>query len=130
MGGTTDNTESSEPMLQIWRNTEGTSYSKINSSQLSYSTLKHNVAEYNLNSPLEFQEGDILGLYQSNTQNSELILYFQEYDGPANYEEGLNPISTVTISGSPDSYHYPLVTVEISTGKILLHLINDCMYKG
>ena len=104
--------------LQIWRNTEGTSYSKINCfSPLSHSTLNGNVAEYNLSAPLEFKEGDILGLYQPQRQKSALILYFQEYDGPANYEEGPNPRSSVSLSGSPESYHYPLVTVEISIGK-------------
>ena len=120
MGGTTGNTESSEPELQIWRrNTEGTSYSKINFSLPSYSTQNGNIAEYNLSTPLEFQEGDILGLYQPLTQFSALVVYFQEFDGPGNYEEGSNPSSTVTLSGSPDSYHYPLVTVEISTGKLV-----------
>ena len=42
-------------------------------------------------------------------------MYFQERDGPANYQEGNNPRSTVTL-GNIDDYDYPLVTVEISTG--------------
>ena len=120
VGGTTKSAQK-QAELQIWRNTGGTSYSKINSSPLSHSTLIGNVAEYSLSTPLEFQEGDILGLHQPNTQNSELVVYFQEFDGPGNiYEEGPNPSSTITLSSSPDSYNYPLVTVEISIGKIIL----------
>ena len=108
-----------KPELQIWRNTEGTSYSKAKFSQLSNNTLHGSIAEYNLNTPLKFQERDILGIYQPPKQSSafNLVVYFQEFDGPANYVEGNSPSSTVTLS-SPDSYHYPLVTVEISTGTI------------
>ena len=115
MGGTTDNTESLEPELQIWRNTGGTSYTKANFSLLPFSTLVSNVAEYTLSTPLEFQEGDILGVYQPRRQDSAVVVYFQQRDGPANYEEGSDSLSTVTL-GNPDSYDYLLVTVEISTG--------------
>ena len=115
MGGTTDNTESLEPELQIWQNTGGTSYTKAGFSLLPFSTLVSNVAEYNLSTPLEFQEGDILGVYQPRRQDSALVVYFQQRDGPANYEDGSNSLSTVTL-GNIDEYDYPLVTVEISTG--------------
>ena len=116
VGGTTDNTQLSlEPELQIWRNTGGTSYTKANFSLLPFSTLVSNVAEYTLSTPLEFQEGDILGVYQPRRQDSALVVYFQLRDGPANYEEGCNPLSTVTL-GIIDEYDYPLVTVEINTG--------------
>ena len=115
VGGTSDNTESLEPELQIWRNTGGTSYTKANFSLLPFSTLVSNVAEYTLSTPLEFQEGDILGVYQPRRLDSALVVYFQLRDGPANFEEGSNSLSTV-ILGNPDSYDYPLVTVEISTG--------------
>ena len=125
VGGTTDNSESIQPELQIWRNTGGTSYTKTNFSLLPFSALVNNVAEYTLTTPLEFQEGDILGLYQPRRQNSTLVVYFQEHNGPAGYEEGSSSLSTVTL-GNVDDYDYPLVTVEISTGKhtcIILILI-------
>ena len=116
VGGTTDSMKSMQPELQIWRNTGGTSYTKANFSLLPFSTLVNNVAEYTLSTPLEFQEGDILGVYQPQSQVSALVVYYQERDGPVNYQEGNNPLSTVTL-GSPDNrYDYPLVTVEISTG--------------
>ena len=115
VGGTTDNTESLQPELQIWRNTGGTSYTKANFSELPFSTLVNNVAEYTLSTPLEFQEGDTLGLFQPRRQDSTLVVYFQQRDGPAGYDEGSSSLSTVTL-GNIDDYDYPLVTVEISTG--------------
>ena len=131
VGGTTDNTESLEPELQIWRNTGGTSYTKANFSLLPFSTLVSNVAEYTLSTPLEFQEGNILGVYQPQRRDSATVVYYQERDGPVNYEEGIDPLSTVTLVGNPDSYDYPLVTVEISTGtyqNIFVYYVNICMH--
>ena len=104
------------PELQIWRNTGGTSYTKANYSQLPSNTLTGTVAEYNLSTPLEFQEGDILGMYQPHRQNSSIVVYYQERDGPVNYREGSSAQSTVTLGRSDNRYDYPLVTVEISTG--------------
>ena len=117
VGGTTDNTESLQPELQIWRNNGGTSYTKANFSLLPFSALVNNVAEYTLTTPLEFQEGDILGVYQPRRQDSALVVYYQERDGPVNYEGlGITALSTVTLDTPHDQYDYPLVTVEISTG--------------
>ena len=104
--------------LQIWRNTGGTSFTKANFSILSSSTpVSNNIVEYTLNTPLEFQVGDILGVYQS--QDSALVVYYQEHDGPVNYEEGNSARSTVTLGSPGNQYDYPLVTVEISTGKVM-----------
>ena len=110
----------SQPELQIWRNTGGNSYTKAGFSLLPFSTLVSNVAEYTLSTPLEFQEGDILGVYQPRQQDSTLVVYYQERDGPANYREGNSPQSTVTLNNPGNQYDYPLVSVEISTGKIML----------
>ena len=44
-----------------------------------------NVYEYNLSTPLEFQEGDILGVYQP--QDEEFRVYYQDDAGPENYRE-------------------------------------------
>ena len=116
VGGTTDNTESLEPELQIWRNTGGTSYTKANYSPLPSSLPVNNVVEYTLSTPLEVQKGDILGVYQPKSKDSALVVYYQEGDGPVNYEEGKNSLSTVTLGNPGNQYDYPLVTVEISTG--------------
>ena len=123
------------PELQIWQNTGGSSYTKANFSILSSSTApdSNNVAEYIPNPPLQFQEGDILGVYQPSTgrQNrlSTLVVYYQDRDGPVNYEEGNSALSTVTLDTPDNQYNYPLVTVEISTaGMVVVHIIAlQCM---
>ena len=108
--------KSMQPELQIWQNTGGTSYTKAGFSLLPFSTLVSNVAEYTLSTPLEFQEGDILGVYQPQLSKSAFVVYYQERDGPEIYQEGMNSLSTVTLGSPHNQYDYPLVTVEISTG--------------
>ena len=130
VGAEADTGELLFPELQIWRNTGESSYTKAKFSILSTSTPdSNNIAEYNLSTPLEFQEGDILGMHQPrDSMHRALVVYYQERDGPVNYEEGNSALSTVTLETSHNRYDYPLVTVEISTGKIMpcnVHY-NDC----
>ena len=96
------------------------SYTKIGSSVLQANdTDNDHVHEYIPNPPLEFQEGDILGVYQQNGQNN-MRVYNQETTGPENYR---NPDDVDKTPPAPDTltsiilassyYDYPLVTVEI-----------------
>ena len=109
------------PELQIWRNTGGSNYTKANFSILSSSTPdSNNIVEYNLSTPLEFQEGDILGVYQP--QDSALVVYYQERDGPVNFQNrGMlySALTNVNLDNLDNRYDYPLVTVEINTGKLM-----------
>ena len=124
VGGTTDSSESLQPELQIWRNTGGTSYTKTKFSLIPFSTpTAVNIVEYIPDPPLEFQEGDILGVYLPHHNDSALVVFSQDRDGPANYANGKN-LSTMNLSGSPNGYDYPLVTVEFSAGKLLVPIIN------
>ena len=109
------------PELQVWRNIGGTSFIKTKFSPLPSSATDNNIVEYIPNPPLEFHEGDILGVYQPPHQDSALVVYYQDHDGPANYacEEGNN--STVTLDAPDHPYDYPLVTVE--TGKLTLSIM-------
>ena len=132
VGAKDDENHDELPELQIWRTTGENSYTKANFSQLPSNTLSGNVAEYTLTTPLEFQEGDILGVYQPGRGDSGLDVYYQERDGPVNYEEGNDALSSVTLDTFHSQYDYPLVTVEISTGKLELMpynvYYNDCTF--
>ena len=105
------------PELQVWRNI-GASFIKTKFSPLPSNATDNNIVEYIPNPPLEFQEGDILGVYQPPHQDSALVVYYQDHDGPVNYEEGNDSLFNVTLDAPGDHYDYPLVTVE--TGKLTL----------
>ena len=101
--------------LQIWRRS-GSDYTKVGSTQLTAqnSTNNSNVYEYIPSQPLGFQEGDILGVYQSD--DSSIVPYFQENTGPENLRQSnlVNAAPVYLTAPSLEAeFDYPLVTVEI-----------------
>ena len=109
------------PELQIWRLNSGTNdtYTKINSSLITPNEIQGspNVHEFIPSTPLQFTDGDILGVHQPEFMPSRFVLFQQRNTGPENYNRfRSNPQSTFTISSSASLYDYPLVSVE---GKIL-----------
>ena len=122
VGGTTNDGKNRTPELQIWRNTGGSNYTKANFSNLSSSTpVSNNIVEHTLSTPLEFQEGDILGVYQPRHMDSALVVYYQERDGPVNFRNNMldSALTAVNLDNLDNQYDYPLVTVEITTGKLM-----------
>ena len=121
-----------QPELQIWRRDSegGNVYTKTNYSLIvPNATSDPSVHEYYPDTPLEFQEGDILGVYTPNNSNSQLVVYYQQDTGPENYRNtNVDPPtpSTFTLQRAGNQYDYPLVAVEISTGimpiQIVIHL--------
>ena len=108
--------------LQIWRRTGAgqNNYVLVDSSVLPPGSQKAaGVFAYIPNPPLEFQEGDILGVYQRGGSD-RIKVYYQETTGPVNYRRpgdvDVNPpLNENTLIGAipVNQYDYPLVTVEI-----------------
>ena len=75
-----------------------------------------NLYEFIPQTPLQFQEGDIFGVYSDLTNGTRLVLYEQRESGPTNLRISNSldsPPSTISslITVNND---FPLVTVEIS----------------
>ena len=106
------------PELSIWRRISSDTYIKIKSSFLqTINETNHTyVYEYSPNPPLEFQEGDILGMYQPSDGN--VAVYFQKNTGPLNYVERVTDLSGAPSTFRPiaSRHFYPLVSVEILPG--------------
>ena len=108
------------PELQIWRQTGPNSYNKQGSSLVTANiSIAPNVYEYYPVTPLEFQEGDILGLHVCDNNNSQLCLYEQKESGPLNLliDNEVNSLPSSTINGiltTDEANNFPLVTVIIS----------------
>ena len=118
-----------QPELQIWRRDSGGGnvYTRIRFNHFtSNATSDPNVHEYYPGTPLEFQEGDILGVYTPDSSKTQLVVYYQENTGPENYRQNrINPPAPSTFTAPGDlQYDYPLVTVEISTGNHLNVIMN------
>ena len=78
-----------------------------------------NLYEFIPQTPLQFQEGDIFGVYSDRTDGERLVLYEQRESGPTNLRINNSldsPPSTIGLSHSflTVNNDFPLVTVEIS----------------
>ena len=108
------------PELQIWRQTCPNSYNKQGSSLVTANiSIAPNVYEYYPVTPLEFHEGDILGVHIPDDNNSQLCLYEQIESGPCNLciNNVVNSPAPSTINGIltiDEANNFPLVTVIIS----------------
>lgn len=110
------------PELQLWRRANGTNYFKTGVSRISSipnSSPHKNVYEYVLDPPLEFQNGDVFGLYKPRENESVLNIFLQEKSGPFAYgqENGTNlALAEIMVDFTKplDENDYPMVSVEIS----------------
>ena len=92
-------------------------YNKTGSSLVNANTMiGTNLYEFIPQTPLQFQEGDIFGVYSDRTDGERLVLYERRWNGPTNLriDNILNsPPSTISEILSTVYNDFPLVTVEI-----------------
>lgn len=108
------------PEIQVWRwKGQGTEYYKVSGTRItssSYSPMEK-VYEVELNPPVSFLEGDILGVYTPATPR--LTFKYQKRGGPLNYwsTAGVSPSSQYTLNRAgvlTNHNDYPLVAVKAS----------------
>ena len=121
--GAIDHGTPNQPVLQIWRRLGPNNYTEIGSSLVNNDTMiGTNLYEFIPQIPLEFQEGDIFGVYaghfnNNSTGNDGLVLNEQRESGPINLRISTSvtsPPSTITEKLITVNNDFPLVTVEIS----------------
>ena len=108
------------PHFQIWRHSSATnSYDRVGSSTLQPQRTRNlNVYEYVPGTPLGFQVGDILGIYQPSDDHSVFTAYYEVGTGLPNYrtENQNSPAVSFDLNGAmvrSNQNDFPLVTVEI-----------------
>ena len=120
-----------KPELQIWRRIRDDMYVKQSFSQVIFNkTNSTNIHEIYPTNPIEFNEGDVFGLYQPEDRDSELVLFAQKKNGPKNYRVNANVdqsftdlvLSELALERGND---FPLVSLEISIGKHIMHNVID-----
>ena len=116
--GADNNGNLNRPELQIWRQLGPNNYDKIGFSSVNAGTMNGtNLYEFIPQTPLQFQEGDIFGVYSDRTDGNRLVLYEQRENGPINLRistKMASPPSTITQMLRTVNNDFPLVTVEIS----------------
>ena len=123
IGGEPDKLKNPLPELQLWRANGESSYNKTGVSFIAAvpnTTMYTNVYEYILDTPLEFQAGDIFGLYKPKESDSVLNIFLQENSGPFAYGQKKDAevaFMEIMVDSSMllDQNDYPMVSVEILT---------------
>ena len=112
------------PELQIWRPIGSGSYMKIQSSTVNSARDFTNRYEYIPNPPLDFQVGDIVGIYQPLQSRSRLYLQYYQgnvYSQLINYYFQTSTLQFQNFSTSEPGVMsesiLPLVTVEVNISK-------------
>ena len=112
-----------QPELQVWRRQTGTEDTYTRHAFTPVTTggktaIGSNVYEYILDTPVEFMEEDVFGMFQPDTSNFDL--YAQRESGPENYRVDSNvdnPSNNLVLSQLQleNGNDYPLVSLDISS---------------
>ena len=94
------------PEIHIWRNTGGNTYTKQASQEIILNQgdfSPDGVLQYNLTTPIPFQSGDVVGLFQPRQQNSIVRVYYDSSASTTYQVMGTNPTSMIPIPNSLSS---------------------------
>ena len=83
------------PEVQLWRNTGGNTYTRQASQEIRLAEgdfSPNGVLQYNLTTPISFQSGDVLGVYQPDHRKSIVRVYYSQENG-ITYRNSKNPTS-------------------------------------
>ena len=104
--GAIEGDENKNPEIQIWRNTGGTTYTRQDSQEIRLTEgdfSPDGVLQYNLTTPMSFQSGDVLGVYQPSKGDSTVRVYYTEASVTTYYQQSDNPMATTLEQLSPDT---------------------------
>ena len=117
--------------FQIWRQQSLNNYNKVSFSSIKFDNVTMigtNLYEFIPETPLQFQEGDIFGVYIPSPSSSQLVFYEQIQSGPLNRFRAGDALSTITGTLDLTANNYPLVAAEISKYEHYHNNIVHCEY--
>ena len=89
------------PEIQIYRNTGGDTYTRQGSSQeirlAAGDFSPDGVLQYNLTTPISFQSGDVLGVYQPSEGDSVVRVYYRQAT-VTTYRNSDSPMSSINLN--------------------------------
>ena len=105
IGAKKNDQEKDLPIVQLTNRSTLNQQSFYLSSQ-NTSFYDNNLFGYNLSSsPVQVEEGDFLTIFQPQRLTSNLILYYQQFNGPRNYDSNYSIIT--------NKNDYPLVSISV-----------------
>ena len=136
---TVDGNRVEYPEVQIWRRTGqfpivGTRFSRIKRANIvvtSGNSSSDGVLQYNLTTPISFQSGDVLGMYQHAENDSVVrLFYVNDTNAPViEHVDNFGNIGTVFENFAPDLSSHHVLILPI-TGIIIISIHYACMHKN
>ena len=107
------------PQLLVWRPLGKGRYVQVHSTTLFSNGIstRTNIYDYYPNPPVNVQYGDFLGVFQPEKNNSELVVFYQQYNGPNNLviSRISEPVPTsITGLTTASENDFPLITMVFS----------------
>lgn len=107
------------PEFQIWRPQNSQTYDRIHSVAVSpQSTGQNNVYTHSMSTPVQYQAGDVLGVYHPPADTSVYKIYSVEHGGPKNYRMVRQETSSMQFHLDSTAVRirtdYPLIGAETS----------------
>ena len=118
------------PELQIWRPQSSQHiYDKIHSVTVTPQSTSHtNVYTHTLGTPVQYQAGDVLGIYHPPANSCAYKIYSVEHGGPDNYRKERQEQSSVRFdvqaTGVRVRKDYPLIGAETSQSSPNIIIVN------
>ena len=112
--------------LQIWRKTSTTDnvYTKVGATTIMVTENSSEVYEYTVDPPLAFLEGDVLGYFQPDRDESQIVVYVERSDDvtvnthriDVDFNDVVPPTESFDIqSDTRNETRHPLIAVETGT---------------
>lgn len=116
------------PELQVWRPQSTEIYDIVHTIPITpESTSQTNVYTHTISTPIQYQAGDVLGIYHPPADASAYKIYSVEHGGPDNYHMGRQENARMQFdlqsSGVGIRRDYPLVGAETSKSSCTVEIL-------
>ena len=111
------------PEIQIWRNTHSNIYTRHGKEKIKLGPgdfSPDGVLQYNLTTPIPFDNGDLLGVYQPSQQDSVVRVYYDyDFSASTNYRVNRsNPSATFVFSSDAQPFYNQLILISPISGNL------------
>ena len=119
------------PEIQIWRNSGSNTYTRQGSEMIELAAgvfSPDGVLQYNLTTPISYQSGDVLGVYQPKEEKSVVRVYYESSASTTYRMNQNNPKSPINLTDLSPLNDKIILTSPISGKNTSMHAMLNALY--
>ena len=109
------------PLIQLWRKNNGDQFNRVASQEIRLAEgdfSPDGVLQYTLTTPIWFQSGDVLGVYQPGSGNSVVQLYFiADNSAPDSFRFQGNPSTEIALRNTSRIWNQNILLTPITSNE-------------